>query len=42
LSPVLKSLDKRPADELWDGPDHTHVLVYKPIENHWYIYYEQW
>lgn len=42
LSPVLKSLDKRPPDELWDGPDRSHVLVYKPIEDHWYIYYEQW
>jgi hypothetical protein len=42
LSPVLKSLDKRPPDELWDGPDRSHVLVYKPIENHWYIYYEEW
>ena len=42
LSPVLKSLDKRPPDELWDGPDRAHVLVYKPIEDHWYIYYEEW
>jgi hypothetical protein len=42
LSPVLKSLDKAPPDELYEGPDHNHVLVYKPIENHWYIYYEQW
>jgi hypothetical protein len=42
LTPVLKSLDKRPPDELWDGPDRTHVLVYKPIYEHWYIYYEQW
>jgi len=42
LTPVLKSLDKRPPDELWDGPDRSHMLVYKPIENHWYIYYEQW
>ena len=42
LSPVLKSLDKRPPDELFDGPDHNHVLVYKPVEGHWYIYYEQW
>lgn len=41
LSPVLRSLDKKPPDELWDGPDHTHVLVYKPVEDHWYIYYEQ-
>jgi hypothetical protein len=42
LNPVLKSLDKEPPDKLWDGPDHNHVLVYKPIEDHWYIYYEQW
>lgn len=42
LSPVLKSLDERPPDELRDGPDHSHILVYKPIDNHWYIYYEQW
>jgi hypothetical protein len=41
LSPVLDSLDKRPPRELWNGPDRSHVLVYKPIENHWYIYYEQ-
>jgi hypothetical protein len=42
LSPVLRSLDERPPDKLWDGPDRSHVLVYKPIDNHWYIYYEQW
>jgi len=42
LSPVLKSLDKRFPDELWDGPDRSHLLVYKPIDEHWYIYYEQW
>lgn len=42
LSPVLKFLDKRPPDKLFDGPDHNHVLVYKPIEDHWYIYYEEW
>jgi hypothetical protein len=42
LTPVLKSLDKRPPDELWDGPDRSHVLAYKPIDDHWYIYYEQW
>ena len=42
LSPVLKSLDKKPPDELWDGPDRSHVLVYKPIVDHWYIYYEEW
>jgi hypothetical protein len=42
LSPVLKSLDENPPHELWAGPDRSHVLVYKPIEDHWYIYYEQW
>lgn len=42
LIPVLKSLDETPPDKYWDGPDHTHVLVYKPIAPHWYIYYEHW
>ena len=42
LSPVLKSLDEKALDEFWDGPDRSHMLVYKPVENHWYIYYEQW
>jgi hypothetical protein len=42
LNPVLESLDKEPPDKLWDGPDHNHVLVYAPIEDHWYIYWEQW
>jgi hypothetical protein len=42
LSPVLKSLDERPPDEFWNGPDRSHVLVYKPIDRHWYIYYRQW
>ena len=42
LSPVLKSLDEKPPQEYWNGPDRSHVLVYKPIENHWYIYYRQW
>ena len=42
LSPVLRSLDEKPPDKLWDGPDRSHVLAYKPIENHWYLYYEQW
>lgn len=40
LTPVLKSLDQRPPDQYWDNRDH--VLVYKLIEDHWYIYYEQW
>lgn len=39
LSPLLKSLDKKPPDQLWKG---SHVLVYKLIEDHWYIYFEQW
>jgi hypothetical protein len=42
LNPVLQSLDKRPPDKLFDGPDRSHVLMYKPIDNHWYIYYEEW
>jgi hypothetical protein len=42
LTPVLKSLNKRPPGELWDGPDRSHVVAYKPIDDHWYIYYEQW
>jgi hypothetical protein len=42
LSPVLKSLDKKAPDEFLDAPDRSHMLVYKPVENHWYIYYEQW
>jgi hypothetical protein len=42
LTPVLKSLDKGPPEKFWDGPDHAHVLAYKPIADHWYIYYEQW
>lgn len=40
LTPVLKSLDERPSDQYWD--DRGHVLVYKPISDHWYIFYEQW
>ena len=42
LSPILKSLDARPPKKFWNGPDRDHMLAYKPIENHWYIYYEQW
>jgi hypothetical protein len=42
LSPALQSLDETPPDKLFDGPDRSHVLVYKPIGDHWYIYYEQW
>ena len=42
LSPIMKSLDQRPPDKFWSGPDRSHVLAYKPIEEHWYIYYEQW
>ena len=40
LSPVLRSLDERPPKQYWD--DRGHVLVYKQIEDHWYIYFEQW
>ncbi len=39
LSPVLKSLDEKPPDQLWQG---SRVLVYKPIDKDWYLYYEQW
>lgn len=42
LSPVLKSLDEKPPEEFWNGPDRSHVLVYKPLEGHWYLHYEQW
>ena len=42
LTPVLKSLDGRIPNKYWNGPDHSHVLVYKPIAPHWYSYYEQW
>lgn len=42
LGPVMKSLDQRPPDKFWDGPDRSHVLVYRPIDNHWYIFYEEW
>ena len=39
LSPVLKSLDEKPPDRYWE---RSHVLVYKLIEDHWYVYYEEW
>ena len=42
LRPVLQSLDGKFPQSLWDGPGRSHVLAYKPIEDHWYIYYEQW
>jgi hypothetical protein len=38
LSPVVKSLDHRVPDRFWHG---SQVLVYKPIEDHWYIYYQE-
>jgi hypothetical protein len=38
LSPTVESLDEKIPDRFWDG---THVLVFKPIEDHWYIYYEE-
>jgi hypothetical protein len=40
LSPVLKTLDKRPPAELYDKSGH--VIAFRPIEGHWYIYYEEW
>jgi hypothetical protein len=42
LSPVLKSLDETPPAKFWNGPDRSDVLVYKPIQGHWYLYYEAW
>jgi len=39
LNPVLKSLNERPPEELYE---RSHVLAYTPIEDHWYIYYEEW
>lgn len=42
LSPVLKSLDERPPEQYWNGRDRSHVLVYKQIESHWYVYYRHW
>jgi hypothetical protein len=39
LSPLLKSLDEQPPKELYE---RDHVLVYEQIEDHWYIYYEEW
>lgn len=42
VSPLVRSLDKRLPNKLWDGPDRSHVLVYEPLEGHWYLYYEQW
>lgn len=42
LNPDLKSLDEAPPNNLYEGPDHNHLLVYKQIEEHWYIYYEEW
>lgn len=42
LTPVLKSLDESPPDKDWHSSDHSHVLVYKQVAPHWYIFYEQW
>jgi hypothetical protein len=39
LSPVLRSLDEKPPDQFWEG---SHVLVYRPVGDHWYIYFKQW
>lgn len=38
LNPVVQSLDRRIPGRFWHG---GHVLVYRPIEAHWYIYYEE-
>jgi hypothetical protein len=42
LAPVLKSLDESPPKRYWNGPDRSHVLAYKLIAPHWYIYFERW
>jgi hypothetical protein len=39
LTPVLKSLDQTPPAELYEK---GHVLVFKPIKGHWYLYYQEW
>ena len=39
LGPVLDSLDKAPPKRYWE---RDHVLAYKRIQDHWYIYFEQW
>src|ERR1035438_9102950 len=39
LSPVLKSLDDRPLHQKGPVRYSSHVLVYKQITDHWYIYY---
>jgi hypothetical protein len=40
LSPVMESLDRFPPDSMYDRKGH--VVVYKPIADHWYIYYDEW
>jgi hypothetical protein len=40
LSPVLESLDQNPPISLYD--DHGSMKVYKPITDHWYIFYYDW
>jgi hypothetical protein len=39
LSPTVESLHGRIAQNLYQG---SHVVVYHRIEDHWYIYYEEW
>ncbi|HTV09789.1 MAG TPA: hypothetical protein VMD97_12170 [Candidatus Aquilonibacter sp.] len=41
LRPVLESLDTKPPEKYWNGTDRSHVLVYKAIGDHWYIFYEE-
>ena len=40
LTPVLNSLDEKPPGRLFDKKGH--VLVFRPLQPHWYIYYEEW
>ena len=40
LTPVLRSLDARPPDQYSDDKGHTRV--YRQIEDHWYIYFDEW
>jgi len=39
-APLVKSLDQKPPAELYDKKGH--ILVYWPIAEHWYKYYEAW
>ncbi len=42
LTPILKSLDEDPPVKYRNGPDRSHLLAYRPIDDHWYIYYREW